>query len=238
MLDGNSCLCTHTLSEQMINPTECDRPCTENSEQMCGGSYVQSYYDTDVKVAGPVRNLRVKNRSESSILLQWQHPESQLSTSTDTSLTRYVIQANVIKTFSSIVLPPPPQWTVEKINPTQIEIVNLHPGTTYNISVTSESDENGLGGTNSTITDTEIGIPDPAPAEPKIVGRDGSKLTIVIPHVINNSGPVTSIHVVVLFVDSELSQTFDTNLLKSYNEAQENGTSYYITAEIQNEVSL
>lgn len=130
---------------------------------------------------------------------------------------------------------PLPEWRVDKGNDARIELVNLSPGTTYNVTVTSVSDAHGDGGTTSIIVETEIGVPDPEPPQPKIVKHDGQTMTIEIPPLTNNNGPISAVHVIVVFVDSELSQTFDKNLLKTFNEAQEDGTSYYIAAELPNE---
>lgn len=127
---------------------------------------------------------------------------------------------------------------VEKRSDSQIELVNLHPGTKYNITITSESENNGEGGTSYILAETEIGIPDPEPPEPKIVNKEGSTMLIEIPPLININGPITYVHVIVVFVDSEISQRFDESLLKSFNEAQEDGTDYYIAAELTNQVSV
>lgn len=66
--------------------------------------------------------------------------------------------------------------------------------------------------------------------------RNGRTLSIEIPPLVNNNGPVTAVHVVVMFIDTEISQQFDENLLKSYKQATEDGINYYITAELANEV--
>lgn len=235
VLDGNACLCTNTIKDDEVSNDECDRPCSENHDQFCGGSYSQSYYDTDVKVAGPPRNLRVLSKTDSTIFLQWFEPEQQQPD----SLTRYKIQANIIKKFGTQTLSQLPQWMVEKTKANaQIELVNLNPGATYNLTVISYSDDYGEGGMASIIGETDIGIPDPEPPEPATVARNGKTLTIEIPPLINNNGPVSAIHVVVIFVDSELSQKFDESLLKNYKQAAEDGTNYYITAELSNEVRL
>lgn len=82
---------------------------------------------------------------------------------------------------------------------------------------------------------TEIGIPDTPPL-PKVLNSKGKALTIEIPPLTNENGPISSIQVVIVLVDSELSQQFDETLLKGYNEAQNDGISYYITAQLPNEV--
>lgn len=235
MLDGNACLCTNTIKEVEINNEECDRPCSENHNQFCGGSYAQSYYDTDVHVAGPPRNLQVLSKSDSTIFLKWLEPEQQQSN----SLTRYNIRANIIKKFGTNSMSPLPQWMVEKAGTSsQIELVNLNPGAQYNISVISFSDDFGEGGSAWIIEETEIGMPEPEPPEPKTIKREDKTLTIEIPPLTNNNGPVSAVHVIVIFVDSELSQQFDESLLKGYKQAIEDGTNYYITAELSNEVNI
>lgn len=80
-------------------------------------------------------------------------------------------------------------------------------------------------------------MPEPAPPQPNILSADGKTMTIEIPSLINNNGPVSSVQVIVLFVDSELSQQFDESLLKGFKQASEDGTNYYITAQLANEVS-
>lgn len=237
MLDHRICLCTNRIADDEIGADECDFPCDDSPEQMCGGNYAQSYYDTDVRVAGPPRQVEIANRTASSILLRWQHFDPLVLQKDDTTLTRYVIRATVLKSLAPIAVPPPPQWRVEKRSDSQVELVNLHAGTKYNISITSESDDHGEGGTSSVVVETEIGIPDPEPPQPKTIKKEGNTLLIEIPELVNNNGPITFVHVVVVFVDSELSQTFDETLLKNVIEAQEDGTNYYIAAELAYEVS-
>lgn len=232
--DGDACLCTNTIKEAEISQDECDRPCAKNPEQLCGGSYAQSYYDTDVRVAGPPQNLTILSHTNTSILLRWLEPEQQQPE----SLSRYKIQANIIKTYGSNSISQLPQWMVEKSGPSaQMELVNLNPGTTYNLSVISYSEVVKDGGVASIVAETDIGIPDPEPPEPKTIKRAGKTLTIEIPPLINNNGPISAVHVIVLFVDSELSQQFDESLLKDFKSAVEDGTNYYIAAELGNEVS-
>lgn len=84
--------------------------------------------------------------------------------------------------------------------------------------------------------ETDIGIPDPIPPNATILSKSDKTMTIEIPTFINNNGPVTAIQVVVLFVESELSQKIDTFFLKGYKSAFEEGINYYITAELANEV--
>lgn len=123
MLDGNACLCTNMINEKEITFEECNRPCTENLMEFCGGEYAQSYYDTDIKVPGPPRNVRAINRSDSSILVEWSAPEQT------NYLNQYIIRANLIKKYGMTILTPSLQWTVEKFGHIiQYELLSLNPG--------------------------------------------------------------------------------------------------------------
>lgn len=130
----------------------------------------------------------------------------------------------------------PREWIVDKSSSSNFELVNLLPGTKYNISITSRSVDFGDGGSNSILSETIIGVPEPEPAQPRIISRNGQQLEIEIPNPVNYHGPINRIHIIVLFVDSELSQSFDEKILTNYNQAQEDGTSYYIAAELEYEV--
>lgn len=110
-------------------------------------------------------------------------------------------------------------------------------GSMYNISIRSFSEEYGGGGLSWISADTEIGEPEPVPPQPTVLKTNGRTITIEIPQLINNNGPITVIQVVVVFLDTELSQQFDENLLKGYAQAVEDGTNYYITAELPYEVN-
>lgn len=74
------------------------------------------------------------------------------------------------------------------------------------------------------------------PSTPTVLTNNGRTMAIEIPPLVNNNGPITAIQVVVVFLDAELSQQFDENLLKSHSQATEDGTNYYITAELPYEV--
>lgn len=104
------------------------------------------------------------------------------------------------------------------------------------MSIRSYSDDFGEGGLSWTLSWTEIGIPDPSPPLPNVLNTNEKTSTIEIPPLNNDNGPIQHIHVVVILVDSELSQEFDESLLKGYTAAYEDGTSYYITAQLPYEV--
>lgn len=233
VLDGNACHCTDTIKEQAYPADECDKPCTENHKQFCGGSMAQSYHSTDVKVPGPPQNLQYLNFTDTSITLEWNAPRQQFD-----ALSQYTVKARLLKQFGAMMSKSAQtlEWTLDNTDRTlQIECGGLQPGTTYNITVTSFSDDYGDGGMSWIVAETEIGVPD-MPPEPTIISRDEKTMTIEIPPIVNSNGPVTAVHVVVIYVDTELSQDFDESLLAAYKQAIEDGTNYYITASLNNEV--
>lgn len=160
--------------------------------------------------------------------MRWQHPEAQ----TGSTLNQYVIRAAILQTYATNQVHLPREWIVQKDSSTKFELVNLLPGTKYNITITSRSNEFGDGGSNSIPAETIIGVPFPEPEQPRVIARNGQQLEIEIPNPINYNGPINQIQIVVIFVDSELSQSFDEQLLAHYNQAQVDGTSYYIAAEL------
>lgn len=123
VLDGNACLCTSTLNEKEVDLDECNRPCAEDTKEFCGGGYVQSVYDTEIRVPGPPRNANIINRKDTSILIEWSQPEQKAT------LSRYIIRANVVKNYGNMIQVAPPEWTIETTDHTvQYELLNLHPG--------------------------------------------------------------------------------------------------------------
>lgn len=123
VLDGNACLCTNAINETELKEIECDRPCSENQNEFCGGEYSQSYFDTNVKVPGPPTNLKIISSTENTINIQWTRPDQA------DALNRYKIWANILKKYGSKLLQPIPHWTIESIDNTiQYELLNLIPG--------------------------------------------------------------------------------------------------------------
>lgn len=223
-----SCWCTESIRGNELNETDCNIKCIGNSTQICGGRTAQSFYQTGVEVAGPVRNVTQTERTQTSITLRWNEPEQKKF------LRNYIVRVNPIKTFAKSLLPG--QWTVPKDN-NQVDLSPLHPGTTYSVEIISNSDE-GEGGVASVTVDTLIGIPEPEPQQPTVLSRSDKSLVIEIKPQININGPITFYHVIVLYFDNGLIQQFDENLLTNFKQAQEDGTNYYITAELEYQDSV
>lgn len=222
------CICTESISAAELNDKECSIKCVGNDTQICGGPASESYYQTGVEAAGPVSNVRQVERSQTSITLKWDEPQSKKF------LRNYIVRVNPIKTFAKSLLPG--QWTVPKEN-SQVDLSPLHPGTTYLIEIVSNSDS-GEGGIASVTIETEIGIPEPEPQQPTVLSRSETTLVVEIKPQTNINGPISYYHVIVLYVDNGLVQQFDENLLTNFKQAEEDGTNYYITAELDYEDSV
>lgn len=222
------CSCTESIKATELNETFCDIKCIGDQNQICGGRTAQSYYQTGVQVPGPVRNIKQSERSQISITLTWDAPEQKKF------LRDYIVRVDPIRTFAKALLPG--EWTVPREN-NQVDLSPLHPGTTYLIQIISNSNQ-GEGGVASVTIETEIGIPEPEPQQPTVLSRGDTSLVIEIKPQTNINGPISFYHVIVLFVDNGLIQQFDENLLTNFKQAQDDGTNYYITAELEYQESV
>lgn len=222
ILNYDECTCSNIITSPALDSRICTAKCTNNTEQICGGIDAESYYDTDLKVPDSPRNLFISARTNTSFDLQWEPPIlSELAT-------EYIIEGIVLSTYADRKLYSP-SWKFQNV--THVQLPNLHPATTYEITVIAAS-EFGRGGNASIQDKTIIGIPDPEPEEPKILKHFDNKIKIEIEPAINDNGPITWYRIVVHFVDSGVLQDFNSSLLVDYAESQEKGLTYYIAAEL------
>ncbi|XP_059613064.1 putative inactive tyrosine-protein kinase Wsck [Phlebotomus argentipes] len=228
VVQSTSCSCSNTYPTdpaEKLDPGRCNIQCSKNKDEFCGGDDVESYYETNLSVPGPPKHLRmdldtVKN---TSFTILWEPPDAS------NFLMQYAITARVIHTFAHRMLVPI-EWRAARTD-VQQELVELHPATRYNISVTclSATEE---GGSAWIVAETRVGVPSQAPPEPKIMARDERTITVQINPIENGNGPITFYRVVVAFVNYGLVQNFDLALLKDYRGSREDGTQYYIAAEL------
>ncbi|XP_055690850.1 putative inactive tyrosine-protein kinase Wsck [Lutzomyia longipalpis] len=226
VIQSTSCACTNTHPNERLDAEKCSIRCSKNSEQFCGGEDVESYYETNLKVPGPPRHLRmdldtVKN---TSFTIMWDPPEAS------TLVMEYAINAYPIHTYAIGGMLSHVGWRVER-GENQQELVELHPATRYNVTVTSIAAA-GVGGMAWILGETRVGVPSLAPPEPKILARDERTITIEINPIENGNGPINFYRVVVVFANYGLIQNFDLALLKDYRGSREDGTQYYVTAEL------
>ncbi|KOB74400.1 putative tyrosine-protein kinase Wsck [Operophtera brumata] len=222
-LIGNesSCFCSNAPGTLQLEPKSCNVTCPKNETQMCGGDNAWSVYDTDVTAPGPPASVAVQNVTETTLRVRWMPPSAH------SYISGYVVRAAIIKTFSDLTLIPL-EWRVS--NETyQTELLNLQPGSIYNISVAAVNmDEEG---TNITIkAETEIGTPDPSPPDIDVKSRHGDRMVVHIPEAKNVNGPVSMYRIVVSIELYQQGLIIDT--LGNYSYATDNGLPYYITAEL------
>lgn len=217
----SSCFCSNSPGTLRLDNTACNTKCPKNESQTCGGDNVASAYDTDVSAPGPPASIEIHNITETTVRVRWTAPEAF------TFVSGYVVRAVVIETYSNLARVPI-EWRVSN-NTLQNELLNLLPGSKYNISVAAVNmDEEGRSITIK--TETIIGTPDPSPPDIEIVDRRGDRMIIHIPPAQNVNGPVSMYRIV---VSIELyQQGFIIDTLGNYSYATDQGLPYYITAEL------
>jgi hypothetical protein len=82
-----------------------------------------------------------------------------------------------------------------------------------------------------------MNFPEPEePEVPKILKRDKGQIVVQLSPAVNENGPITAYRIVVVY---EVGHgAFRKDMLKSFNEAESEGLSYYIAAELEPEVRL
>lgn len=175
-------------------------------------------------------SLFTTNVTNSSIAIRWERPLDAFK-----KITNYELKADVELSFGSNIQKQR-TWAVQpEMN--EYELTNLHPATTYNITLYAV--QNGDVSANSTIQETTlVGIPFPKPEEPVILSESDTTKTIEITRTDNvyrnENGPISAYRVVVHLVEGDLYQPFDPEFLRDYRGAKEDGLPYYIAAEVGN----
>ncbi|XP_049878135.1 putative inactive tyrosine-protein kinase Wsck [Pectinophora gossypiella] len=218
----STCFCGNVPGYFKLPLESCNTPCPKNETQMCGGeSGAASVYDTDVSAPGEPASLDVVNVTETTVRVRWTPPQAY------SLITEYILRATVEETYADFALIPL-EWRIPN-DSLQYEMLNLHPGSTYAISLAAKNfDEEGPNKT--TKAETMIGTPDPSPPDIEIKERRGDRMSVHIPEARNINGPVSMYRIV---VSIELyQQGFIVETLGNYSYADEQGLPYYITAEL------
>ncbi|XP_017122672.1 putative tyrosine-protein kinase Wsck [Drosophila elegans] len=245
VLASEKCFCANLLEPQELQDDQlCNTRCLANKAQYCGGIGVHSYYSTAVSKQPAPHHLRISNRTENSLTLQWDAYEARKlllaggaeAVLPNQLLDNFLIKAHVVRTYSSLPAFPQPEFMVQSTE-TQFELTDLQPATLYNISVRAkcrvpQQTAQSECGQASLQAITEVGEPSPAPPPPKIVSRTDRTVTIELSPIRNDNGPLTTLLVIVEYVDNALSQPFDSQLLGSWQQSQQDGVPYYIAAEL------
>lgn len=222
--NSTTCFCRNAPGQFQLSEESCHLPCSENSTRRCGGEDAASVYDTGVDAPGPPSSIDIFNITETTIRVKWTPPEVY------SAITGYVLRADVLETFADFELPPI-IWSVSNTT-FQYELLNLHPGSLYAISVVATNYD--YKGPNITMkAETVIGTPDPSPPDVEMRERHGDRMVIHIPEARNVNGPVSMYRII---VSIELyQQGYIVENLKNYSAAVADGLPYYITAEIDPE---
>nr|CAD7397889.1 unnamed protein product [Timema poppensis] len=202
--------------------------CISNSSQTCGGLQSNDIYETTQKTPGPPASLEVINITETSIQVTWTPPLA-----TNGKIQFYEIEAKYINTFSTFSLSPLLIWKIysNSTSKPKAKLLNLQPGTQYNISIRANND-NGAGISKSILQWTHIGEPD-TPEVPTILKRDEGQITIKVVPTLNDNGPITAYHIVV--IDGGSQASYSPEMLLPYQNATSKGLSFYIAAELKPE---
>ncbi|XP_036674021.3 putative inactive tyrosine-protein kinase Wsck [Drosophila suzukii] len=245
VLASEKCFCANILEPQEQQDEQlCNTRCLANKAQYCGGVGVHSYYSTTLTKQPAPHHLRISNKTENSLTLNWDAYEARKlllaggaeAVLPNQLLDNFLIRAEVLRTYSSLPAFPQPEFMVQKTE-TQFELTDLHPATLYNISVRAICQDPQAGqsecGQASIEANTQVGQPSPAPAQPKILSRTDRTVTIELSPIRNDNGPLSKLLIIVEYVDNALSQPFDSQLLGSWQQAQQDGVPYYIAAELE-----
>ena len=100
--------------------------------------------------SGPPSTLKLFNATETSVEVAWAPPAAP-----NDEILGYTVQANSIYTYSTTTPLTLREWNVPN-STLRTELLNLHPGTQYNISVAARCN-NQLGVVISDIIWTQIG---------------------------------------------------------------------------------
>ncbi|XP_072402058.1 putative inactive tyrosine-protein kinase Wsck [Diabrotica undecimpunctata] len=211
-----TCLCGNYLGEQVSNET-----CSECQSCDFKVNLTDTYFTGNL-VPGPPRNFKVTNITENHIRITWQEPESYVE------ITKYKIMTIVIHTYSSYYAPHSPEWFYSN-DTFQTAMYTLLPATKYNVTLSTVSPD-GDGALVFRVIETKLDKPDSIPTKPKIVENRGHQLDVKLLPTPNNNGPVTAYRIIV--INEDANQDFDDTILSSYHDANRNGLSYYIAAEL------
>lgn len=241
ILSSDKCYCSNDIVvEDRQDEILCNTPCVAIKSENCGGVGVHSYYSFNTD-ASP-KDLRLQNATANSLSISWKayEPLRMFIAGAETppllKIMNYLIQIQRLRTFSSLPDYAQPEFVVQGTE-NKMEITDLLPATEYNITVRSicqgSSGEAVKCGSAFIQGTTVVGEPSPKPGQPRVLSSTDTTITVEIKPVKNDNGPVSKVLVIVERVDDSILQPFDTDLLGTWKQAEENGIPYYIAAELE-----
>ncbi|XP_066997163.2 putative inactive tyrosine-protein kinase Wsck isoform X2 [Anabrus simplex] len=220
--NSQGCFCGDTHSDL---DGVCDQFCSGNTSQMCGGSVSKSVYHVGKPVSDVPAFLQLLNATNTSLEIAWNLPVPS-----KVLITNYTVTAKYVETYSLPNLVPLLKWIYPKTT-TKAVLLNLHPGTRYDVVVAVVSPTGVLGQKSATYW-TEIGEP-PTPAVPEIISYSAGRMVVRLSSSVNDNGPITAYRIIVVY--DEGLDSFNPEKLTSYHESTQKGLLYYIAAEIHPE---
>lgn len=219
LFNGTVCRCSSNTPGPILGEEACNVTCGDKNP--CGGPFGSSAYRTNISVPGPPTDIAISNLTETSVFVGWKEPRAH------NTITGYKIKSEVVFTYSADVIKSL-EWLFSN-NTFHTTLTNLHPGTTYNLTICALSPD-GPGAETHAEVETIIGDPDPSPPKATVIHRYIDQMEIKIPNATNYNGPVSNYRVVV--INEEFQQGFLPEYLKPYYEASKEDIPYYITAEL------
>lgn len=169
--------------------------------------------------------LTVLNTTEKEIYVQW------ASVSPSSAIKKYQISAYPLQSYAPNAILNGNEWTYFNNSTTIFDLMGLHPGTLYNVTVWAVTTD-GRSEPSTIQSWTEVGSPE-VPQNVEIVKRNGKRMTVNLPPGESVNGPVTAYHVVILEKSPIIS--FASDELYNYTVAQDSGLPFYVAASLSPE---
>ena len=75
----NTCSCENLIKANEEPREKCSKKCRNLEELFCGGDETESFYETGSKLPGSIRNLKIKERTNDRITIEFDPPERNSS---------------------------------------------------------------------------------------------------------------------------------------------------------------
>ncbi|CAL1274587.1 unnamed protein product [Larinioides sclopetarius] len=170
-------------------------------------------------ISGP--DLVVSNITESKVHVVWTPLKLPGKV-----IEKYRVSAYPLQSFGTDILKQN-EWTFSNSS-SRTDLVGLHPGTKYNVSVWAVTSD-GRTDPTTKIVWTEVGDPEEPPAV-EILEKNGKTMLVNIPVGLSDKGPITSYFVVPVQKSNII--LFNPEELSNYSTSQETGLPYYIAANL------
>ncbi|GIY81734.1 fibroblast growth factor receptor 4 [Caerostris darwini] len=170
-------------------------------------------------ISGP--DLVVSNITESKVHVVWTPVRVPGKV-----VEKYQVSAYPLKSYSNDLLKRN-EWTFSNTSK-RTDLVGLHPGTMYNISVWAVTSDGHTDPTTKIVW-TEVGDP-VEPSSVEILEKNGKTMVVHLPVGVSDKGPITNYYVIPVQRSNII--LFNPEDLSNYSMSLETGLPYYITANL------